>query len=162
MVFLPHLGCRGSLRKTCKIRAFGPPKSTLGPVFASQNTVKNVSFVGYEAEKRRLLQCFSTRKAPFFRFSLGKCICFTGFSKLSSAVAKMTYFTDISSLSSAFAKSAFLAKSHLSRKSRILYASHSPPRCRGRAAPFGGGVPVHGKTLFLVASTVSHSPAFPR
>ena len=124
MVFLPHLGSRGSLRKTRKIRAFGPPKNTLGPVSASQNTVKTVSFVGHEAEKCRLLRCFSTRKAPFFHFSLGKCTCFTCFSKLSSAVAKMTYFTNISSLSSAFAKSAFLAKSHLSRKSRILRDFH--------------------------------------
>ena len=125
MVFAIRLGSRGSLRKARKIRAFGPPKSTLGPVFASQNTVKNVSFVGHDAEKRRLLRCSSTRKAPFFLFSLGKCTCFTGFSRISSAVAKMTYFTNISRLSLAFAKSAFLAKSHPSRKSRILRDVHS-------------------------------------
>ena len=124
MVFAILLESRGSLRKTRKIRACGPPKRTLGPVFASQNTVKTVSFVGHEAEKRCLLRCFSIRKAPFFHFSLGKCTCFTCFLKLSSAVAKMTYFTNISSLSSAFAKSAFLAKSHLSRKLRILLYFH--------------------------------------
>ena len=58
-----------------------------------------MSFVGHEAEKRNLLQCFSIRKVPFFRFSLGKCMCFMGFLRLSSAVAKMTYFTHIWSLS---------------------------------------------------------------
>ena len=124
MVFAIRLGSRGSLRKIRKIRAFGPPKNTLGPVSASQNTIENVSFVGHEAEKRRLLQCFSTRKVPFFRFSFGKCTCFTCFLKLSSAVAKMMYFTHIWSLSSAFAKSAFLAKSHLSRKSNIFMDFH--------------------------------------
>ena len=66
MVFAILLGSRGSLRKARKIRAFGPPKSTLGPVFASQKTIKSLSFVGHEAEKRRLLPCFSTRKVPFF------------------------------------------------------------------------------------------------
>ena len=124
MVFAILRGSRGSLRKARKIRAFGSPKSTLGPVFSSQNTIKNVSFVGHDAEKRRLLRCSSTRKAPFFLFSLGKCTCFTGFSRISSAVAKMTYFTNISSPSLAFAKSAFLAKSHLSRKLRILRYFH--------------------------------------
>ena len=58
---MKYNGFRNSYRKsrvaseTCKIRAFGPPKRTLGPVFASQNTVKTMSFVGHEAEKRRLL-----------------------------------------------------------------------------------------------------------
>ena len=112
MVFAIRLGSRGSLRKIRRIRAFGPPKNTLGPVSASQNIVKHVSFVSHEAEKCSLLQCFSTRKVPFFRFSFGKCTCFTCFLKLSSAVAKMTYFTHIWSLSR---KMRFLAKRHLSR-----------------------------------------------
>ena len=124
MVFAILRGSRGSLQKARKIRAFGSPKSTLGPVFASQNTVKNVSFVGHDAEKRRLLRCSSTRKAPFFLFSLSKCTCFTGFLRISSAVARMKYFTNISSLSSAFAKSVFSATSHLSLDSRILLDFH--------------------------------------
>ena len=124
MVFASRLGSRGSLRRTRKIRAFGPPKSILGPVFASQNTVKHVSFVGHEAEKRRLLQCFSIRRAPFFNFSFGKYTCFTGFPRLSSTVAKITYFTHIWSLSSVLAKNAFLAKSYHSRKLCILLYFH--------------------------------------
>ena len=50
MVFAIRLGSRGSLRKIRKIRALGPPKNTLGPVSASQNIVKHVSFVSHEAE----------------------------------------------------------------------------------------------------------------
>ena len=124
MVFAIRLGSRGSLRRTRKIRAFGPPKNILGPVFSSQNIIKHVSFVGHEAEKCRLLRCFSIRKVPIFRFSFGKCTCFTCFSRLSLAVAKITYFTHIWNLSSAFAKSAFLAKNYLSRKLRILRYFH--------------------------------------
>ena len=50
MVFAIHLGSRGSLRENCKTHAFGPPKNTLGPVFASQNTMKNI-FRGSRSRK---------------------------------------------------------------------------------------------------------------
>ena len=70
--------------------------------------------------KCKPLLWFLAKNITFSLFSHSKGMYFKSFSRLCSAFAKMMHLTNISSLSSAFANSVFLAKSHLSRKSRIL------------------------------------------
>ena len=70
MVFAILRGSRGSLRKARKIRAFGPPKSTLGPVFASQNTVKKRVFRGSRRRKTSsFTMLFDSKGTVFLLFA---------------------------------------------------------------------------------------------
>ena len=78
MVFAIRLGSRGSLRRTRKTRAFEPPKSILGPVFASQNIVKHVSFVNHEAENAIFYTMLLDSKGSVFPFFVWKIYVFYG------------------------------------------------------------------------------------
>ena len=70
----------------------------------------------------------------------------------------------------AFCAAAHIADAHATREClicitiyNVFYVLRTVRRAaEGEPPRLEGGVPVHRKTFILVASTVSHSPAFPR